>query len=153
MYNAFITSDYTTQVEELDNNYGTAQDWADLHEYEEQEMLQAQQQLKRQQELDELFVSITDGGFKMGYPFQNTKSWQLCFDKDICPNQFKACTLAHQRLQTISNRDMVWVWEESLEWLIKNMPYYCIAFLIERPHTYVRLKNDKLDMISHWFNR
>lgn len=47
MYNAYLTSDYTTQVEELDNSYGTAQDWADLHEYEEQEMLQAQQADRR----------------------------------------------------------------------------------------------------------
>lgn len=39
MYNAYLTSDYTIQVEELDNSYGTAQDWADLHEYEEQEQL------------------------------------------------------------------------------------------------------------------
>lgn len=52
MYNAYLTSDYNTQVEELDNSYGTAQDWADLHEYEEQEMLQAQQAKDRVQVWD-----------------------------------------------------------------------------------------------------
>ena len=52
MYNAYLTSDYTIQVEELDNSYGTAQDWADLHEYEEQEMLQAQQADSRVKVLD-----------------------------------------------------------------------------------------------------
>lgn len=46
MYNAYLTSDYTTQVEELDNSYGTAQDWADLHEYEEQELQQASNRVR-----------------------------------------------------------------------------------------------------------
>lgn len=46
MYNASLTSDYTTQVEELDNSYGTAQDWADLHECEEQELQQAKNRVR-----------------------------------------------------------------------------------------------------------
>lgn len=46
MYNASLTSDYTIQVEELDNSYGTAQDWADLHEYEEQELQQAKNRVR-----------------------------------------------------------------------------------------------------------
>lgn len=115
MYNAYLTSDYTTQVEELDNSYGTAQDWADLHEYEE----------------NELKVWFTQA------PTSHIGNcWLVHIDWGMT-NNINALDLIFEKLKDIPQCDTVYFYEEDAKRLIKFLPKKYYQFLYDRSSVFV----------------